>query len=117
MEKIQSLTGMMDLIANKSDKADTANRIFYAEQMLRDIFENYSISEIRTPALENSSLFKRSVGDTSDIVNKELYSFLDKNDRSITLRPEGTASVIRSIIEKKIDNESNKFWFQSKTSI
>tara|TARA_B100001057_G_scaffold483319_1_gene559883 strand:+ start:622 stop:1863 length:1242 start_codon:yes stop_codon:yes gene_type:complete len=102
---------MMDLIANKSDKADTANRIFYAEQMLRDIFENYSISEIRTPALENSSLFKRSVGDTSDIVNKELYSFLDKNDRSITLRPEGTASVIRSIIEKKIDNESNKFWY------
>jgi histidyl-tRNA synthetase len=79
--------------------------------MLRDIFENYSISEIRTPALENSSLFKRSVGDTSDIVNKELYSFLDKNDRSITLRPEGTASVIRSIIEKKIDNESNKFWY------
>ena len=111
MEKIQSLTGMMDLIANKSDKADTANRIFYAEQMLRDIFENYSISEIRTPALENSSLFKRSVGDTSDIVNKELYSFLDKSDRSITLRPEGTASVIRSIIEKKIDNESNKFWY------
>ena len=111
MEKIQSLTGMMDLIANKSDKADTANRIFYAEQMLRDIFENYSILEIRTPALENSSLFKRSVGDTSDIVNKELYSFLDKNDRSITLRPEGTASVIRSIIEKKIDNESNKFWY------
>ena len=111
MEKIQSLTGMMDLIANKSDKADIANRIFYAEQMLRDIFENYSISEIRTPALENSSLFKRSVGDTSDIVNKELYSFLDKNDRSITLRPEGTASVIRSIIEKKIDNESNKFWY------
>ena len=111
MEKIQSLTGMMDLIANKVDKADTANRIFYAEQMLKDIFENYSISEIRTPALENSSLFKRSVGDTSDIVNKELYSFLDKNDRSITLRPEGTASVIRSIIEKKIDNESNKFWY------
>ena len=111
MEKIQSLTGMMDLIANKSDKAGTANRIFYVEQMLRDIFENYSILEIRTPALENSSLFKRSVGDTSDIVNKELYSFLDKNDRSITLRPEGTASVIRSIIEKKIDNESNKFWY------
>jgi histidyl-tRNA synthetase len=102
---------MMDLIANKVDKANTANRIFYAEQMLKDIFENYSISEIRTPALENSSLFKRSVGDTSDIVNKELYSFLDKNDRSITLRPEGTASVIRSIIEKKIDNESNKFWY------
>ena len=111
MEKIQSLTGMMDLIENKANKADTANGIFYTEHILKDIFETYSISEIRTPALEDSSLFKRSVGDTSDIVNKELYSFLDKNDRSITLRPEGTASVIRSIIEKKIDNESNKFWY------
>ena len=52
MEKIQSLTGMMDLIANKSDKADTSNRIFYAEQMLRDIFENYSISEIMISDIE-----------------------------------------------------------------
>ena len=111
MEKIQSLTGMMDLIENKANKADTANGIFYTEHILKDIFETYSISEIRTPALEYSSLFKRSVGDTSDIVNKELYSFMDKNDKSITLRPEGTASVIRSIIEKKIDNESNKFWY------
>ena len=111
MEKIQSLTGMMDLIENKANKADTANGIFYTEHILKDIFETYSISEIRTPALEDSSLFKRTVGDTSDIVNKELYSFMDKNDKSITLRPEGTASVIRSIIEKKIDNESNKFWY------
>ena len=111
MEKIQSLTGMMDLIENKANKADTANGIFYTENILKDIFETYSILEIRTPALEDSSLFKRSVGDTSDIVNKELYSFTDKNDKSITLRPEGTASVIRSIIEKKIDNESNKFWY------
>ena len=111
MKKIQSLTGMMDLIENKANKADTANGIFYTEHILKDIFETYSISEIRTPALEDSSLFKRSVGDTSDIVNKELYTFMDKNDKSITLRPEGTASVIRSIIEKKIDNESNKFWY------
>ena len=107
----RQLTGMMDLIENKANKADTANGIFYTEHILKDIFETYSISEIRTPALEDSSLFKRSVGDTSDIVNKELYSFMDKNDKSITLRPEGTASVIRSIIEKKIDNESNKFWY------
>ena len=78
MEKIQSLTGMMDLIENKANKADIANGIFFTEHILKDIFETYSISEIRTPALENSSLFKRSVGDTSDIVNKELYSFMDK---------------------------------------
>ena len=111
MEKIHSLTGMMDLIGNKAQKEDIANKIFYTEEVLKNIFENYSISEIRTPALENSSLFKRSVGDNSDIVNKELYSFLDKNKKSITLRPEATASVIRSVIEKKIDNETHKFWY------
>ena len=111
MEKIHSLTGMMDLIGNKAQKEDIANKIFYTEEVLKNIFENYSISEIRTPALENSSLFKRSVGDNSDIVNKELYSFLDKNEKSITLRPEATASVIRSVIEKKIDNETHKLWY------
>jgi len=111
LEKIHSLTGMMDLIGNKAQKEDIANKIFYTEEVLKSIFENYSISEIRTPALENSSLFKRSVGDNSDIVNKELYSFLDKNEKSITLRPEATASVIRSVIEKKIDNETHKFWY------
>ena len=105
MEKIHSLTGMIDLIGHKTSKEDISERIFYAEEILRDIFESYSISEIRTPALESSNLFKRSVGDASDIVNKELYSFLDKNEKSITLRPEGTASVIRSVIEKKLDND------------
>ena len=111
MEKIQSLTGMMDLIGHKTSKDDIALRIFYTEEILRDIFESYSISEIRTPALESSSLFKRSVGDASDIVNKQLYTFLDKNEKSITLRPEGTASVIRSVIEKKIDNDTHKLWY------
>ena len=102
---------MIDLIGHKSSKEDISERIFYAEEILRDIFESYSISEIRTPALESSNLFKRSVGDASDIVNKELYSFLDKNEKSITLRPEGTASVIRSVIEKKIDNDTHKLWY------
>ena len=58
---------MMDLIANKADKDHEANRIFQTEEILRDVFKNYSISEIRPPALEDSSLFKRSGGDTSDI--------------------------------------------------
>ena len=102
---------MNDLIGHKTSKDDLAERIFYTEEILRDIFESYSISEIRTPALESSNLFKRSVGDASDIVNKELYSFLDKNEKSITLRPEGTASVIRSVIEKKIDNDTHKLWY------
>ena len=111
MEKIHSLTGMLDLIGQKTDKTEIADKIFFTEKILRNIFQNYSLSEIRTPALEDEGLFKRSVGDSSDIVNKELYSFLDKNDKSIVLRPEGTASVIRSMIEKKIDNDTHKLWY------
>jgi len=111
LKKIHSLTGMMDLIGHKTDKTEIADKIFFTEKILRNIFQNYSLSEIRTPALEDEGLFKRSVGDSSDIVNKELYSFLDKNDKSIVLRPEGTASVIRSMIEKKIDNDTHKLWY------
>ena len=111
MEKIHSLTGMMDLIGQRNNKTQIADRIFLTEKILRNIFQNYSLSEIRTPALEDENLFKRSVGDSSDIVNKELYSFLDKNDKSIVLRPEGTAGVIRSIIEKKIDGDNHKLWY------
>ena len=111
MDKIHSLTGMIDLVSQKTDKSETANKIFFTEKILRRIFKNYSLSEIRTPALEDENLFKRSVGDTSDIVNKELYSFLDKNDKRIVLRPEGTAGVIRSIIEKKIDGDAHRLWY------
>jgi len=108
---INSLTGMIDLIDNSSNKEEIANKIFFTEKILKKTFENFHFYEIRTPALEDTDLFKRSVGDTSDIVNKELYSFEDKNKKSITLRPEGTASVIRSIIEKKLDGDPQKLWY------
>jgi len=111
LEKIHSLTGMMDLVGKKADKSEVSNRIFFTEKVLKNIFQSYCLSEIRTPALEDENLFKRSVGDTSDIVNKELYSFLDKNDKRIVLRPEGTAGVIRSIIEKKIDGDAHRLWY------
>ena len=111
MEKIHSLTGMMDLVGKKADKSEVSNRIFFTEKVLKNIFQSYCLSEIRTPALEDENLFKRSVGDTSDIVNKELYSFLDKNEKRIVLRPEGTAGVIRSIIEKKIDGDAHRLWY------
>ena len=111
MDKINSLTGMMDLLASKTSKEELANKIFYTEKVLQEIFDNFKISQIRTPSLENTNLFERSVGDSSDIVNKELYTFSDKNDRSITLRPEGTASVIRSLIEKKLDGDFHKLWY------
>ena len=111
MDKINSLTGMMDLLSSKTSKEELPNKIFYTEKVLQEIFENFKISQIRTPSLEHTNLFERSVGDSSDIVNKELYTFFDKNDRSITLRPEGTASVIRSLIEKKLDGDFHKLWY------
>ena len=111
MDKINSLTGMMDLLASKTSKEELANKIFYTEKVLQEIFDNFKISQIRTPSLEHTNLFERSVGNSSDIVNKELYTFFDKNDRSISLRPEGTASVIRSLIEKKLDGDFHKLWY------
>ena len=111
MDKINSLTGMMDLLAGKTSKEELANKIFYTEKVLQEIFDNFKISQIRTPSLEHTNLFERSVGNSSDIVNKELYTFFDKNDRSISLRPEGTASVIRSLIEKKLDGDFHKLWY------
>ena len=111
MEKINSLTGMADLIGHKDKKSNQSDSIFQVEKKLIEIFENYSLQEIRTPALESEKLFNRSVGDSSDIVNKELYTFKDKNEKSISLRPEGTAGVVRSLIEKKLDNEFHRFWY------
>jgi len=110
MKKIQSLSGMMDLFKG-SDISNSAENIFKVEKALKDIFISYNFSEIRTPALEETDLFKRSAGDISDIVNKEIYTFLDRNNKSISLRPEGTAGVVRSIIEKKQDSTTNKFWY------
>ena len=111
MEKIHSLTGMMDLISENGLESNLANKIFHTEKELIKIFESYSLKEIRTPSLENEQLFNRSVGNSSDIVNKELYTFKDKNEKSISLRPEGTAGVVRAIIEKKLDNDNHRFWY------
>ena len=104
--KIQSLRGMPDLFPEDLDKW----HIF--ESKLSKIFHSFGTREIRTPLLESTELFSRSVGNSSDIVNKELYSFLDRNEESISLRPEGSASVIRAIIQKKQEQEKHKLWYQ-----
>lgn len=72
------------------------------EQILRTISDLYNVKEIRTPIFEHTELFNRSVGDTSDVVTKEMYTFEDKKGRSITLRPEGTAGVARAFVENKL---------------
>lgn len=71
----------------------------YVEGIIDGICRNYGYKEIRLPVFEHTELFQRGVGDTTDIVQKEMYTFLDKGERSITLRPEGTAGVVRSYIE------------------
>ena len=75
------------------------------ENKLREIVDQYGFKEIRTPTFEHTELFLRGIGDTTDVVNKEMYTFEDKGKRSITLRPEGTASTVRSVLEKGILNE------------
>jgi histidyl-tRNA synthetase len=74
----------------------------YIENTARDLCRRYQYKEIRTPIFEHTELFLRGVGDTTDIVQKEMYSFKDRGDRDLTLRPEGTASVVRSYIENKM---------------
>jgi len=101
---------MLDLY-DDGDITNTASKLFEVERIIKDVFINYKFQEIRTPVLEDASLYKRSVGDSSDIVNKEIYSFNDRNDKTIAMRPEGTASVIRSIVEKKLDQENHKLWY------
>jgi len=96
---------------NDGDKDNLSSKFFQVEQKIKEIFINYKLEEIRTPALEDANLFNRSVGNTSDIVNKEIYAFNDRNNKTIALRPEGTASVIRSIIEKKLDQTTHKLWY------
>lgn len=74
----------------------------YLENLTKKIFSSYNYKEIRTPIFEETALFQRGIGETTDIVEKEMYTFEDKGGRSITLRPEGTASVVRAFLENKI---------------
>ncbi len=74
----------------------------FVEEVIRNICRKYGFNEIRTPIFEHTEVFVRGVGDTTDVVSKEMYTFEDKGKRSITLRPEGTAGVARSIIENSI---------------
>ena len=77
----------------------------FIESAARDIFEKYGYREIRTPILEETALFQKGIGEGTDIVNKEMYTFTDRGDRSLTMRPEGTAPIVRSYIENNLANE------------
>src|SRR5689334_24585293 len=94
---IRAVKGTRDLLP-----PDTAvwNRV---ERIARDVFRVYNYQEIRTPILEETQLFARGVGQETDIVSKEMYTFEDRDGSSLTLRPENTASVIRAYIEHRLD--------------
>jgi len=77
----------------------------YLERKARDLCDRFRYSEVRTPIFEHTELFARGVGETTDIVQKEMYTFTDKGDRSVTLRPEGTAGVVRAYVENKLYGE------------
>lgn len=83
---------------------EEAKKFKLAEKVIEEVMQLYNINYIRTPVFENSELFRRGVGEETDIVSKEMYEFKDKSDRSLTLRPEGTAGVVRSYIENKMTN-------------
>ena len=96
MKKIQAIKGMKDILPDEA-------RIWqFIESKARLVFSRFAFKEIRVPVCEKTELFSRSIGDTTDIVEKEMFTFKDRNDESMTLRPEGTASVVRACIENNL---------------
>ncbi len=95
---ITGIKGMNDILPGEIETWQ------FLEQQAREVFGTYGFSEIRTPVPEKTELFCRSIGETTDIVEKEMYTFEDKSDNSITLRPEGTAPVMRAFIQNKLFN-------------
>ena len=94
---VKSLRGMNDILSEDYE------RFTYFINLATDIAQKYGFHFIETPLLEETALFKRSVGESSDIVGKEMYQFIDKGENDVCLRPEGTAGVVRAFIQKKLD--------------
>ncbi len=106
MNNLKNLRGTFDLLPEKLTKWQNVEEIIKT-QLLRA-----SVREIRTPIIEMTELFIRGIGEGTDVVNKEMYTFTDRGNRSCTLRPEGTASVARAIInDGNLQNSQNKFWY------
>jgi histidyl-tRNA synthetase len=93
MSKIQKIKGFADLFP---EEAATFTRM---EQLARDTFSRYGFGELRTPVLEKTELFQKSIGEDTDVVGKEMFTFPDRKNRSLTMRPEATAGVVRAFIE------------------
>jgi histidyl-tRNA synthetase len=106
MTQLQSLRGMVDLLPEQTRRWQAV------EAVARDHFRRAGIEEIRTPLLEVTDLFARGIGEGTDVVGKEMYTFLDRGDRSCTLRPEGTASAVRAAVQHGLLSQgAQKLWY------
>ncbi|MCU7938416.1 MAG: histidine--tRNA ligase [gamma proteobacterium symbiont of Bathyaustriella thionipta] len=105
-DKIQSIRGMNDILPDDSPAWQ------FIEEKLRQLMQSYDYDEIRFPIVEKTALFKRSIGEVTDIVEKEMYTFEDRNGDSLTLRPEGTAACVRAGIQNGIlVNQQQRLWY------
>jgi histidyl-tRNA synthetase len=103
---IQAIRGMNDILPAETPFWQ------HAEKQIRSVLKNFGYQEIRLPIVEKTELFKRSIGEATDIVEKEMYTFLDRNEDSLTLRPEGTASCVRAGIEHGLlYNQIQRLWY------
>lgn len=104
---MQALRGTQDILPQDAYKWN------YMENTIRELCARYGYGEIRTPMFEATELFQRGIGDTTDVVTKEMYTFTDRGGRSITLRPENTASAVRAYLEHKLygDQQVHKFFY------
>jgi len=107
VKKIQAIRGMNDLLPSDSPRWQ------FFEAKVRQLMLRYGFNEIRTPIVEQTALFARSIGEVTDIVEKEMYTFDDRNSESLTLRPEGTASCVRAAMEHGLlYNQTQRLWYQ-----
>ncbi|WII23477.1 histidine--tRNA ligase [Buchnera aphidicola] len=106
IKRIQSVKGMHDYLPEELNVWNTT------ESVLKKIFKNYGYCEIRLPILEKTKLFTRSIGEITDIIEKEMYTFNDRNKKSLTLRPESTTCCVRAILENNLlKNIKQRFWY------
>ena len=106
MAKIQAIRGMHDILTQDTPSWQ------YLEESISFILKQYAYQEIRLPIVEKTELYRRSIGDNTDIVSKEMYSFDDRNKKNLTLRPEGTAGCVRAGIEHGLfHNKTQRLWY------
>ena len=105
-KNLQSVRGMRDILPTQSSSWQ------FIETTARELFNSYGYKELRTPVIESTDLFKRSIGDATDIVEKEMYTFEDRNGDSLTLRPEGTAGCVRAAMQHGLlHNQQQRIWY------